>query len=104
MAGGRRPVIWSPDARADLSEIWDYYVGVAGRHTADGIVRGITEACTLLEEHPFAGRARNEVRPSLRSMAASPHVVFYRVHDDVAEIVRVLDGRRDLDEVFAHEP
>jgi plasmid stabilization system protein ParE len=37
-------------------------------------------------------------------MAASPHVVFYRVNDDVAEIVRVLDGRRDLDEVFAYEP
>jgi plasmid stabilization system protein ParE len=37
-------------------------------------------------------------------MAASPHVVFYRVNDDVAEIVPVLDGRRDLDEVFAYEP
>ena len=103
MAEYRRPIIWSPEARADLSEIWDYYVGVAGRHTADGIVRGITQACILLEEHPFAGRTRNEVRPGLRSMATSPHVVFYRVIDDVAEIVRVLDGRRDLDEVFAHE-
>ena len=37
-------------------------------------------------------------------MAANPHIVFYRVNDAVAEIVRVLDGRRDLDEVFAHEP
>ncbi len=104
MAERRRAIIWSPDARADLSEIWDYYVGVAGRHTADGIIRGIADVCTLLEEHPFAGRARNEVRLGLRSMAASPHIVFYRVNDDVAEIVRVLDGRRDLDEVFAHEP
>jgi toxin ParE1/3/4 len=104
MSAPRRPVIWSPNARADLSAIWDYYVEVAGRHTADEVVRGITEVCTLLEEHPFAGRARNEVRPGLRSIAASPHVVFYRVQDDVAEIARVLDGRRDLDEVFAHEP
>ena len=104
MAEHRRPVIWSPDARDDLSEIWDYYMGVAGRHTADGIVRGIAGACTLLEEHPFAGRARNELRPGLRSIAVSPHIVFYRVIDDVAEIVRVLDGRRDLDEVFAHDP
>ena len=51
MAERRRAVIWSPEARADLSEIWDYYVGVAGPHTADEIVRGITEVCTLLEEH-----------------------------------------------------
>ena len=104
MTERRRAIIWSPEARADLSEIWDYYVEVAGRHTADGIVRVITEVCTLLEEHPFAGRARNEVRPGLRSMSASPHIVFYRVNEDVAEIVRVLDGRRDLDEAFAHEP
>jgi toxin ParE1/3/4 len=48
--------------------------------------------------------ARNEVRPSLRSMAASPHIVFYRVNDGSAEIIRVLDGRRDLDEIFAQDP
>jgi plasmid stabilization system protein ParE len=34
----------------------------------------------------------------------NPHVVFYRVTNDGAEIVRVLDGRRDLDEIFARDP
>ena len=58
----------------------------------------------MLDNHPFAGRDRDEVRPGLGSIVASPHVVFYRVNNDVAEIVRVLDGRRDLDEIFAHEP
>jgi toxin ParE1/3/4 len=103
MAEPRRPVIWSPDARSDLSEIWSYYVTVAGRHTADGIVREIVEACRLLEEHRLAGRARSEIRQGLRSIAASPHVIFYRVNSDVAEIVRVLDGRQDLDEIFSRE-
>ena len=70
-----RPVIWSSDARSDLSEIWDYYFKVAGR-------------------------VREEVRPGLRSIAASPHVVFYRVRDEAAAIIRVLDGRRDLDDIF----
>ena len=104
MAESRRPLAWSPEALSDLSEIWDYYVTTAGRHTADGIVRRVGEVCVLLEEHPFAGRARNEVRPGLRSIAASPHIVFYRVNDGSAEIIRVLDGRRDLDEIFAHDP
>jgi toxin ParE1/3/4 len=104
MVDRRRPIDWSPDARADLSEIWTYYVKVAGRHTADKIVREIGEVCRLLEDHPFAGRARDEVRPGVRSIAARPHVVFYRVNNDVAEIVRVLDGRRDLDEIFAEGP
>jgi len=33
MAEGRRPVIWSSDARSDLTEIWNYYVTVADPHT-----------------------------------------------------------------------
>jgi toxin ParE1/3/4 len=100
----RRPPIWSSHALTDLSDIWDYYAKIAGRHTADKIVYEIGEACRILEDHPFAGRGRNEVRPGLRSVVARPHVIFYRVKNDVAEIVRVLDGRRDLDEIFAHEP
>jgi toxin ParE1/3/4 len=104
MVDPRRPIDWSPEARTDLSEIWNYYVNVAGRNTADKIVGEIDELCQLLEEHPFAGRARDEVRYGLRSIAARPHVVFYRVKNDVAEIVRVLDGRRDLDEIFVASP
>jgi toxin ParE1/3/4 len=104
MIDPRRPIVWSPDARADLSEIWSYYAKVASRQIADKIAREIGEVCRLLEDHPFAGRARDEVRSGLRSIAARPHVVFYRVNNDVPEIVRILDGRRDLDEIFAESP
>jgi toxin ParE1/3/4 len=81
--------------------IWDYYVKIAGSNTAEKILREIAEVITLLEEHRFAGRARNELRPGLRSFAAGPHVVFYRVVNDTPQIVRVLDGRQDIEEKFA---
>jgi plasmid stabilization system protein ParE len=51
MIGHRRPLFWSPEARADLSDIWNYYSRVAGRHTANNVVRRIGEACQLLEDH-----------------------------------------------------
>jgi plasmid stabilization system protein ParE len=35
------PVVWSPEARADLSTIWDYYSSTADPATADDIVRKI---------------------------------------------------------------
>jgi toxin ParE1/3/4 len=102
MAGRKRPVIWSPEAQADLSEIWMYYAQAAGRGVADNVVRKIGEVCRLLEEYPHGGRSRDEVRPGLRSVAATPHVVFYRVRsDDMAEVIRVIDGRRDIDDLFA---
>jgi toxin ParE1/3/4 len=103
MARRRRPVVWSPEARADLSEIWDYHAQATGRSNADNIAREIDTACRLLEEHPFAGRARDEIRPGVRSVVARPHVIFYRVRGGVAEIVRVLHGRRDLADIFAED-
>ncbi len=101
MPEARRAALWSPEALEDRERIWEYYVRVAGRHTAEKVLREIAEVIALIEDHPFAGRARNEVRPGLRSLAATPHVVFYRVVSDTAEIVRVLDGRQDIEEKFA---
>jgi toxin ParE1/3/4 len=101
MAEQRRAAMWSPEALADRDEIWNYYVQVAGRTTAERIIRGIGGAIAVIEEHAFAGRPRNEIRPGLRSLAATPYVVFYRVVNDIPEIVRILDGRRDIEEIFA---
>lgn len=101
MAGAGRTAVWSPEAIDDRERIWDYYVGVAGTHTAGKIFLKLADVIALIEDQPFAGRARNEVRPGLRSFAAMPHIVFYRVVDDRPEIVRVLDGRQDIEEQFA---
>jgi toxin ParE1/3/4 len=104
MAGRRRPIAWSPEAEADLADIWNYYLEVAGHKVADTIVRSIGEACRMLEEHPLAGRPRDEIRPGLRSALASPYVIFYRVNDGAAQLIRILDGRRDIDEIFSDGP
>jgi toxin ParE1/3/4 len=66
-------------------------------------VRKIGNACRLLEAYPLGGRARDELRTGLRSFTARPHVVFYRLTGDTSQIVRVLDGRRDIDAIFADE-
>jgi toxin ParE1/3/4 len=59
------------------------------------------DACRLIEHHPYGGRSRDEVRPGLRSVVANPHIVFYRVNaDGLAEVIRVIDGRRDIDTIF----
>ena len=100
MAEGGRAALWSPEALDDRERIWDYYVGVAGRHTAEKVLRDIGDVIALIEDHPFGGRARNEVRPGLRSFTATPHIVFYRVVNGRPEIVRVLDGRQDIEAEF----
>jgi toxin ParE1/3/4 len=101
MAAAGRAALWSPEALDDRERIWDYYARTAGRHTAEKMLRDIAEVIALIEDHPLVGRARSEVRSELRSFAATPHVVFYRVVNDTPQIVRVLDGRQDIEEKFA---
>ncbi len=101
MAAAGRTAVWSPEAIDDRERIWVHYAGVAGIRTAESILLKLAAIVALIEDRPFAGRARNEVRPGLRSFAATPHVVFYRVVNDAPEIVRVLDGRQDIEEKFS---
>jgi toxin ParE1/3/4 len=104
MSRRRAVAVWSPEAIDDIHQIWDHYEQDAGLYTAEKIVRGIEEVVAAIEDHPFIGRARDELRRGIRSLAAPPHVVFYRVVSEMPEIIRVLDGRRDIEEIFAADP
>jgi plasmid stabilization system protein ParE len=49
-------------------------------------------------------RSRAALIPGLRTVMTAPHMIFYRYSDAVVEIVRVLDGRRDIDAILASIP
>lgn len=101
MAEHRSRVIWSAEALDDIDRLWTYYAGTAGRVTADKLLREIDRVVRTIDDFPLAGRSRDEIRAGLRSLAASLQVVFYRLNDDRPEIVRVLDGRQDIEEIFS---
>jgi plasmid stabilization system protein ParE len=44
------------------------------------------------------GAGRNTTRT--RSIIVQPHIAFYRINRNIAEVVRVIDGRQDIDELF----
>ena len=45
MPGADQPVIWSPEAVSDLTEIWQLYARLVGPPTADRMVLAIGAAC-----------------------------------------------------------
>ncbi len=49
---------------------------------------------------PFIGRERSSLALRLRSVVVGIHLIFYVVEHDSITIVRVLDGRMDIDEEF----
>jgi toxin ParE1/3/4 len=103
MAGTEHELVWSPESEQDLLDIWTYSARTWSLETANKRLEAIYASCGQLTQWPFSGRARDEIRRGLRSVVIHPHVVFYRVDMNV-EIVRVLEGHRDLVAIFADHP
>jgi toxin ParE1/3/4 len=82
-------------AERDLDEIW-YHIAVDNLNAADALLDRIDQRCRLLASQPMVGRARPELAPDLRSLAATPYVIFYNPQADGIEVVRVLHGARDV--------
>jgi toxin ParE1/3/4 len=101
MAETKYELVWSLESEQDLLDIWDYSARTWSLETADKHLEAIHASAERLARWPFSGRARDEVRRGLRSLVVYPHVIFYRVTGSNVDIVRVLNGRRDLAVIFA---
>jgi toxin ParE1/3/4 len=92
-----RQLIVPPRVERDLLNIWQYSAEHWSPAVADRHLRDINQAALWLCQWPFAGKAREELRPGLRSVFVNPHIIFYRLTDQDIEIVRILNSRQELD-------
>ena len=90
------PYVLSPRAKADLSEIWDYGADRWGADRATDYIRDIQRAIEHAAAHPLRGRACDEVRAGYFKVSVGSHLLFYRLVDDVLDVVRVLHQRMDV--------
>ena len=94
------PVILAAQAKQDLRDIWRGLTAFGSLKRADNRMIGIRKKLRLLGQFPNAGRSCEELLPGLRSFPVSGFIIFYRIGSTQVEILRVVDGRRDLDEIF----
>jgi toxin ParE1/3/4 len=88
----------APRARAELSNIWNYIVREGGNvAAADSVVDAITARFYLLSRYPRMGRARDDLRPGLRSFAVGEYVIVYTIDDEDVEVLHVFHGRQDIE-------
>src|SRR4051794_30166136 len=97
----RLPRIWSPEAKRDLLDIWEFVSLASSNSIADKLLREIEHVCFLTGAFTELGKVRDEIRPGLRSRSVGRYVVFYRIAVGAVEIVRVMDERRDVDSIFS---
>jgi toxin ParE1/3/4 len=99
-------VLWTPQAREDLLDIY-LTIGLDNPSAAERLFVAIEAKTELLAYHPHLGPRRPEIRPSARLLVEKPYLILYETHPDTddgpvdeVEIVRIIDGRRDLASVF----
>lgn len=95
-------VIWSPQAEADLEEIW-LYIAHDSPERADHVVREIAKRSSMLGDQPGVGTMRDELLPGLFSFPVGSYVIFYRKRERGIEVVRVLHGARDIPRILHTE-
>ncbi len=66
---------------------------------AETILARIDKKFDQLTWFPFIGRERSSLAPGLRSAVVGTHLIPYTIQNDNI-IVRVIDGRMDIDEEF----
>jgi plasmid stabilization system protein ParE len=102
--GETHRVVWAPVALDDLEEILDY---IAVRDTASAAAR---VADKILKQIDNLARlpSRCRVVPELRAIGVSeyreliikPYRIVFRLEKRHVELVAVVDGRRDLEELL----
>jgi toxin ParE1/3/4 len=93
-------------ARSDLLDIY-VRIGRERRDAADRFLDSIEEKAVLLTTQPRLGVRRSDIRSRTRMLVESPYLLLYETIPDTdqgpvrtVEIVRVVDGRRDLKAMF----
>lgn len=98
----RRRVERRPRARLDVLEQAIYLGEEASEDVALRFIEAIDAALRRLADTPEIGRLREFRSPRLVGLRSWPvpdfdkHLIFYRVAEDLVEVVRVVHGARDL--------
>lgn len=84
----------------DINEICDYLSGF-NLESANQFLNTIEQKCQVLAQFPNMGRSYAELSPELRGISVSPYIIFYRLIKDEVEIIRVVNGYRNLESLFS---
>jgi toxin ParE1/3/4 len=87
-------VVITGPAAADLRAIGDY-ISRDSLAQAAKVVAGLRHTCATLSEASLRFPLAPQLGEGVRRVARPPYVVFYRVGDEVVEVLRIIHAARD---------
>jgi toxin ParE1/3/4 len=101
-----RRLVFLGSARRDLVEIFDYVSRESGSVAVGrSFTASLRKQCAKLSSLPGAlGRERPELHPDVRSFPFRGYVIIFRYADNRLEIIRLIEGHRDVEAVLRGSP
>ena len=98
-----RRVRFTETAQSDLEEIW-WYIALDSPVRADGFVDELAAVCRCsLASMPGIGKPCEELLPDLWRFPYQSCLIFYRVSSEQLEVVRILQGAREIEALFGED-
>lgn len=78
------------------------YIGLDDLKAADAFLLAVESACKNITIFPNIGRKKSYKNEALKDIRLLPvpkfpnYLIFYRLQNKKIEVIRILDGRRDL--------
>jgi toxin ParE1/3/4 len=95
----RRQVVFTPEARNDLFEIYDWIAEKAGFQTATSYIERIEAYCLGFELASERGHRRDDISPGLRIVGLERRVtIAFAVDDDRVTILRLFYGGQNWED------
>lgn len=95
MSARKRRIVYSDDARTELSNILLYTEDQWGKSQRATYRRLILDTLRRLAQSPSLGRSRDDLSVGMRSYPVGSHVLNYWERDGVLTVAHILYARRD---------
>lgn len=97
-------VVFTPEAEAQLIELYGYIAAEASAEIAARFTDGIVMYCESLRTFPVRGNRRDDIRPGLRVTSYRKRVaVAFHVDGDRVNIIGVFYGGQDYEAALLEE-
>lgn len=94
-------VLFTPEAETHLVELYRYVAAAGSAEVAAHYTEQIVAYCEELAAFPHRGRARDDIRPGLRTIGFRRRdILAFAVLDEAVVIIGVFYGGRDYEDVL----
>jgi toxin ParE1/3/4 len=91
--------ILAPSSIRDLDRLSEYFLAT-NVEAGERLFKTLNQKFYNLTQFPNIGKPYPHLDPNIRGLLVEKYIIFYRVTETEVEIVRIVDGRQDLTQLY----